>query len=169
MAVTRLDKIAGIHLESVKHTANLLNGNVVQLGNLVAGETELYEVKVPSTNAEVTDGVYLLHATPELDADPRKKGLKHFVVEAGTAGRAYHVEVGDVVTITSDLIEGTPVVGNYVVPQLSSVQLEASTDGTTIDSAGTGVIAPRLQFRVERETTLGYDNSQAWVLRVVKA
>jgi hypothetical protein len=169
MGVVRLDKIAGIHLESVRHTADLLNGNVVQLGDLVDGETELYEVKVPTTDADITDGEFLLHATPEVDPDPRKKGLKHFKVLAGQEGRAYHLTVGDIVTLTEDLIDGTPVVGQYVVPQLNSIKLEASADGTTADQAGTGSLVPRLQFRVERETTLGYENDRAYVLRVVKA
>lgn len=169
MAVVRLDKIAGVHLASVKHTANLLNGNIVQLGALEVGETELYNVKVPSADADVTNGEFLLHATPEVMADPRQAGLKNFVVEAGDAGRGYHLMKGDIVTLTEDLIDGIPVVGDYVVPQLNSIKLEASLDGTTADLAGTGSLTPSLQFQVIQETTLGYDNAKAFVLRVVKA
>jgi hypothetical protein len=168
MAVIRLDKIAGTHLESVKHTEELKNGYFVQLGALEAGETELYNVKLATTDDELQEE-FLLHATPEVDPDPRKAGLKHFAVPAGEAGRAYHLQKGDVITLTEDLFDGTPVVGKYAVPQLNSLKLEASDDGTTLGQNGTTPIEPSLVFKVDRETTLGFDNMRAFVLRVVKA
>jgi len=169
MAVTRLDKVAGIHLESGKYSSDLLNGNVALLGALEAGETELYNMAVATTDEELTNDEFLFHATPEVDADPRNAGLKNFSVKAGEAGRFYHLQVGDIVTITDDLVEGTTAVGEFVVPQLGSVKLSASTDGTTADVAGTGTVSPRLQFRVEQKTTLGFDAESATVLRVVKS
>lgn len=168
MAVVRLDKIAGIHLASVKHNADMTNGLFVQLGDLVAGETELYEVAVPSVDADLQKE-FLLHATPEVDPDPRKAGLKHFVVQAGGQGRAYHLAVGDIVTLTNDLIDGTPTVGQFAVPQLGSMKLEASADGATLAEDGTTPVEPRLQLKVIQATSLGYDNSDAVALRVVKA
>jgi hypothetical protein len=168
MAIVRLDKIAGIHLESVTHTDVLKNGYVVQLGDLVAGETELYEVKIPTTDEDLQQE-FLLHATPEVDPDPRKAGLKFFQVEAGDRGRAYHLVKGDIVTLTADLIDGTPTVNKYVVPQLNSLKLEASDDGKTLAQDGTTRVEPSLVFQVIQQTTLGYDNDQAYVLRVIKA
>ena len=164
MAVIRLNKITGDHLESVVHTEDMVNGLFVQLGELVEGETELYEVKVPATESDLVDE-FLLHATPEVDPDPRKAGLKHFVVEAGTAGRTYHLERGDVITLTEDLIDETPVVGEYVIPQVGSLKLVASADKKA-DASG---IEPSLVLKVERETTLGYENDKAYQLRVIKA
>lgn len=168
MAVTRLDKIAGIHLANVQHTAVMKNGNVVQLGSLVDGETELYHAKVATTDADLQKE-FMLQATPEVDPDPRKAGLKHFEVAVGDKGRVYHLAKGDIVTLTADLIDGTPVVGEFVHPQLNSIKLEASADGKTADVAGTGSIEPALVLEVIQETTLGFDNDQAFVLRVVKA
>lgn len=168
MAVTRLDKIAGIHLDSVKHNADMTNGLFVQLGALETGETELYAVKQATVDADLLDE-FLLHATPEVMADPRKSGLKDFVVTSGTAGRAYHLVKGDIITLTDDLIDGTTVVGQFAVPQLASFKLEASADGTTLKQDGTTPVEPSLVLQVIQKTTLGYDNSNATVLRVIKA
>jgi hypothetical protein len=165
MAVVRLDKIAGVHLESIVHTEDMTNGLFVQLGNLVDGETELYEVEVPQTDDDLKKE-FLLHATPEVMADPRKAGLKHFVVEKGDAGRAYHLTKGDVITLTADLIDGTPVVGKYVVPQVGSLKLEASEDGL---GGSDGQQEVSLVWEVIQKTTLGYDAAEAYVLRAVKA
>lgn len=165
MAVIRLDKITGGHLESVKHIANMTNGLFVQLGDLVDGETELYDVAVPQTDADLAKE-FLLHATPEVMADPRQAGLKHFVVEAGDAGRAYHLVKGDVITLTADLIDGTPVVGEFAVPQTGSLKLETSPDGK---GGSTGAIEVSLVLEVVRKTMLGYDGTDAYQMRVVKA
>lgn len=165
MAVTRLDKITGGHLESIVHNADLTNGLFVQLGALVSGETELYEVAIPQTDEDLQKE-FLLHATPEVMADPRQAGLKHFIVEKGDAGRGYHIVKGDTITLTADLFDGTPVVGEYAVPQIGSLKLEASPDGLG-GSDGTKEVS--LVWEVVRKTTLGYDASDAYVLRAVKA
>ena len=168
MAVVRLNKITGNHLESVVHTQNMTNGLFVQLGELVTGETELYHVKTATTDADLKDE-FLLHVTPQVDPDPRKAGLKHFVLEAGVQGRVYHLIKGDVFTLTVDLFDGTPVVGEYAVPQIGSLKLAPSADGTVLGSDGTTAVEPSLVLKVERKTTLGYDNSDAYQLRVIKA
>ncbi|MGG4105157.1 hypothetical protein AAXB25_14670 [Paenibacillus lautus] len=165
MAVTRLDKITGGHLESIKHTANMTNGLFVQLGDLVDGETELYEVVIPQTDEDLAKE-FLLHVTPEVMADPRQAGLKHFVVEAGDAGRAYHLVKGDVITLTADLIDGTPVVGEFAVPQTGSLKLETSPDGK---GGSTGAVEVSLVLEVVRKTMLGYDGTDAYQMRIVKA
>ncbi|OME53987.1 hypothetical protein BSK59_15515 [Paenibacillus odorifer] len=162
MAVIRLDKITGGHLESIRHTAVLKNGHFVQLGALISDETELYSVEV-ATDAADLKKEFLLHATPEVMADPRFAGLKHFQVEAGDQGRAYHLVKGDVITLTADLIDGTPVVDQFVVPQLNSLKLEASPDGLQ------GSDETSLVFVVVRKTTLGYDGDDAYQLRVIKS
>lgn len=162
MAVIRLDKITGGHLESIRHTVVMKNGYFVQLGSLVSGETELYTVETAQDEADLKKE-FLLHATPEVQADPRKSGLKHFQVEVGEEGRAYHLVKGDVITLTADLIDGTPVVNQFVVPQVNSLKLEASVDGLQ------GTAETSLVFEVVRKTTLGYENADAYQLRVVKS
>jgi hypothetical protein len=162
MAVIRLDKITGGHLESIRHTAVLKNGHFVQLGDLIGEETELYAVELAAVDADLQKE-FLLHATPEVDADPRKAGLKNFEVAVGDQGRAYHLVKGDVITLTDDLIDGVTVKGQFVVPQVASLKLEASPDGLQ------GTTVTSLVFEVVRKTTLGFDNAPASQLRVTKA
>lgn len=159
MAVTRLDKITGSHLESIQAPSVLLNGYFLQLGELVDGETEMRKATAVVDPKAV--GEIVFHATPEVMADARKTGLKHFQVEALTAGRGYHLSKGDRITLTEDLFETVPVVGTYVTPQAGSFLLDTYDAVADIDNA--------IVLKVIRETTLGYDNSQAFVLQVTKA
>jgi len=162
MAVVRLDKIAGTHLASIVGATDMTNGLFVQLGDLVEGSRETYNAE-QATVATLGDE-FVLHATPEVMYDPRKAGLKDFVLEAGDVGRAYHLTKGDVITLTGDLFASTPVVGQYAIPQVDSMTLDASVDKT--DGLNP---EPSLVFEVIEETTLGYDMTTAYALRVIKA
>jgi hypothetical protein len=153
MAIVRLDKIAGIHLESIKASEVLKNGYFVELGGLVAGESELRSAgKVASVTGDI-----VFHHTAEVDPDPRKAGLKNFQVEAGDAGRGYRLVKGDIITLTDDLFVADPIVGEIQAPQAGSYLLG--------DSLGTESV----QLKVLAETTLGFEAQQAFVLQVVKA
>lgn len=158
MAVIRLDRITGSHLESIKAPEQIKNGYFLQLGALVDGETELREA-TKIIDAE-TEGEIVLHATPEVMADARKTGLKHFVVEGGEAGRGYHLTKGDRITLTVDLFTTTPVVNGFVSPVAGSFLLDTFEQGTDKSA---------IVFKVTRETTLGYDNDEAYTLQVTKA
>jgi hypothetical protein len=157
MAIVRMDKVAGTHLESIKADVVLKNGYFVELGGLVVGETELREVTAP-TNIETGDIVF--HSTAEVDPDPRKAGLKHFEIEAGKAGRGYRLVKGDIMTLTADLFASIPVVGDILAPQVGAFTLEA------FDSLA---VNPAIQVKVIQETTLGYDSAQAFAVQVIKA
>ena len=158
MAIVNLDKVAGQHLSSIIADEDLTNGLFGQLGDLVEGERETYEF-LPVT--DVADEV-ILHATPEVMYDPRKKGLKDFVLEAGTVGRGYHLERGDIITLTEDLFTDTPTVGEFAIPQEGSRKLTTSVDGNT-----DGGEKPSLVFKVIEVTTLGFDATTAYALRKV--
>lgn len=153
MAIVRLDKIAGIHLESIKANEVLKNGYFVELGGFVAGESELREAgKVADVAGDI-----VFHATAEVDPDPRRAGLKHFEIEAGKAGRAYRLVKGDIMTLTADLFTAIPAVGEKQAPQVGSFLLG--------DSLGTESVV----VKVLAETTLGFDAEQAFVVQVIKA
>jgi hypothetical protein len=153
MPIVRLDKIAAQHLASVRsETDILLNGYFVQLGGLIEGEQELYTATAPT---DISNEV-LLHATPEVDPDPRRAGLTNFQVEIGEEGRVYHLAVGDVITLTADLFDGAVAVDDVVVPQVGSYRL-AVGDATT----------SRLSAVVIQETMIGYDNEPAFAIRVL--
>ncbi len=154
MAVIRLDKIAGTHLESIQAPEELKNGFFLQLGALVAGEKEL---RTATKVVDNTKGGIVLHATPEVDPDPRKAGLKHFTVAQGEAGRGYRLVEGDIITLTEDLFASAPVIGDEVSPQNGGFLLDTSIG----DEA--------LVLEVIEETTLGFDYEKAFALSVKKA
>jgi hypothetical protein len=156
MAIVRLDKIAGTHLESIVAEETLLNGYFVELGGLVDGEAELRQAgKV----ADVT-GDIVFHHTAEVDPDPRKAGLKHFEVAVGEAGRAYRLVKGDIVTLTEDLFDVAPLVGDVLAPQAGSFKLG------DFDPA---LVQPTVQVKVIQETSFGFDAQKAFAVQVIKA
>lgn len=157
MAIVRLDKVNGEHLESIVADEVLKNGYFVELGGLVEGETELREVTAP---LDVENGDIVFHSSSEVDPDPRRAGLKHFEVEAGTAGRAYRLVKGDIMTLTEDLFATNPNVGDLVAPQVGAFTLDE------FDALDTN---PAIQLRVLQATTLGFDAETAFAVQVVKA
>lgn len=157
--IVNLDKIQACYagnIVSIKYdTGALENGRVVVLNGLADGEREVYNVTTPT---DVTTQEVLLHATPEVLYEAGKT-IGDFELAAGKIGRAFHLTVGDVFTITNDGIDGTPVVGQYLVPQNNSFKLAVAADLT----GGTRFAAEIIEL-----TTLGYDNNSATVVRVVK-
>jgi hypothetical protein len=150
----RLDKIAGTHLESIRSADVLRNGYLVELQDLIVGERELYTATAPTA---LTNEL-LLHATPEVMYDSLANSLDDFLVEANEEGRAYHLTVGDVITMTADLFTGVPVVGELVVGTVGSYLL-------TPVAPATGTTA-RTQLRVIEQTVLGYNAQTAYALKV---
>jgi hypothetical protein len=167
MAIVRLDKVNAAYsgnLESLKFGADATNGLFVHVGNLVTGERELHDVVAPSATTFEKQEV-VLHASPEVMYDERKYKLADFVLDAGVAGRGYHLTEGDVVTLTSDLFTAAPTVGQFVVPDdASSMKLKPSADGTV--TVGTTVYNPKFQAKVIEQTTL--DGATAYAIKVLK-
>lgn len=161
MAIVRLDKVQASYngnLESLRFATEKTNGIFVKLGGLVAGQRE---VRTALTPANIATDVIVLHATPEVEYDPRKSGLKNFTVKAGEEGRGYHLVLGDIITLTEDLVESgaTIVLNDILTPQVGAEILEKPADPAT----------SRLQLQVIEVTTLGYDNQRALALQVIKA
>ena len=153
MAIVRLDKIAGNHLSNGRHATDvMLNGYFVELGGLVAGERETYNITAP---ADVLATVVLLHASPEVMYDPRQSALEDFFVEIGEECRLYHLTVGDIVTLTEDLFTAPVAVGDVLSAQVGSYKLGALVAGA------------RVTFEVIEATTLGFNNIPAYAVRVV--
>jgi hypothetical protein len=160
MAIVRLDKVHATYngnLESVKFVAAQTNGVIAVLNGLAAGEREVQNAIAP-TDA-LTQEIVLVSA-PEVMYDPRKQGLKDFVIDAGTAVRAYHLAAGDIITITDDLIDGVSVLGQYLVPVNGEFKLNPAADLTG---------ATRFAAKVIEKTTLGAEGSAATAFQVVKA
>lgn len=100
-----LDKInPSAHIETVVAEENLKNGQFLKLG-LLGDDGESRLVTKPKTELEAH--VFLADAPlsyghPDFD-------LATYEVKAGKAGRAYHLTVGDVISVTPDLADGVKV------------------------------------------------------------
>jgi hypothetical protein len=164
----RLDKLMATkigNIESIRCASNLVNGNVCTLGALVTGEREIFNA---ITSTDLTVSEFLLVATPEYDPMSRTNNVEDFVLTAGVTGRGYHLQAGDIFTVTQDLIDGTPAIGGFVVPQEGSFRLAYSATGTALDEAG-GTVIPRFQGRIVEQDVLGTNPVPAWVIQVVNS
>ncbi len=128
--VVRLDKVKAVYhgnIFSVKHSADLENGQVVKLGTLA--DRDLYNVVVPTAG----DGDLAIIAAPEVVVDQfllEKAALENFYTPAGKAVRAYGLEKHDIVSISYTaltLLASAPVVGNYVVADTGLKLAEAAS------------------------------------------
>lgn len=163
--IVRLDKcqasIAG-NITSIQHTSTIDNGSLVNLGALISGETDVYTAATPVTATLATEEALLVYS-PEVTYTPGTH-LKDFTNLADTPARAYHVTVGDVITITDDGIDGTTVVGEYVITQDGSFSpIANSTIGSTRFSA---IVIEKGYFGY---TGTGWAKKASTTMRVVKA
>lgn len=160
--IVNLDKLQAKkngNLESLQHTVDVPNGSVAHVGTLVSGTRNVFNVVVPAT-ATIGNTEVVLIASPEYNYLPGKS-LEDFVNVTGTNMRAYHLHAGDIFTISDDGIDGTTVVGQYLIPQNGSLKLAAAADL----SGGTKFAA-----KVINKTTIGFGNAKAaTVVQVVKA
>lgn len=162
--IVRLDKVQASYngnIESVVHTANVDNGSICNLGDLVIGETELRALATPATATLATEEVILI-ASPEINYETGK-GLKDFTNVANKPMRGYHLTKGDIVTITyagiTCLANDIPVKGNHVIQADGSLKLTESAAIGATSFAG----------RIIDLTTLGYDSTPAAVIQIVKS
>lgn len=124
----RLDKLQatyGGNIESVIGTKDLKNGAITVIGGLVTGQREVVQGATP---VDVITEEILLVASPEIVYEKEKHNILDFVNKAGERYRAYHFTIGDIVTITDDMITGTSVVGQYLIPANGSEKLKAAAD-----------------------------------------
>lgn len=118
---------AGGRVFSVIHEADLLNGNLGFIGGYVAGETEIRDFVVPTTEL-IGKEMPVLIMKPEIIYEQytqAQKRLTLFVNEANKATVGLPLEVNDEFEVSKDLITGTPVKDQYVVLENGSVKLKA--------------------------------------------
>lgn len=151
-SVVRTDALTGTdvrsQLVSVKYmgtdgkTATAIdNGHVVAIDALVEGEREIFVGK-DMTGSESLGDVVLI-ASEETMYDNLKKNLDDFTNAADDIARGYHLNHGDMFSVTSDALEGTPAVG-------SKVALKA---GTKLEVGGSGTVIGKI---IAIETTYRY-------------
>lgn len=129
--VVRLDRIKSArdgNVDSVKHTVDMENGFVFHATALASGEREIKSVVVPTAASILTDELLLHGSVPLTYIEGQLK--IDFILKAGKPGRGFHMEKGDIVSISDRVIDGTTVVGQYVIPQADSLKLAVATDLT---------------------------------------
>ncbi|WP_405168525.1 hypothetical protein [Paenibacillus sp. FSL H3-0286] len=121
----RLDKMQATYsgnIESVLLNVDLENGAITTIGGLVDGKREVVHGATP---VNVSAEEVLLVASPEIVYESDKHNILDFVNKAGKPARAYHYAVGDTVTITDNMITGTSVKNQYLIPENGSAKLKA--------------------------------------------
>lgn len=123
MAIVRKDKLlAGYNgnLESViihdnegKNLVESTNGVFVVVEGLMPNEREVKKARLASEADRASD-VLLIHNS-EVMYDERKYRLEDFRIKAGKVARAYRLYDGDIITLTTDLFEGSVSVGDNLI------------------------------------------------------
>lgn len=99
------------------------NGNVVVVGGLVSGETNVYTATTPAANSALS--TLALIATPELIYTTPDKDYTKFRNEAGEIARAYRLRSGDIFSATIEAFGGRATLDAVVVGDV--VECQAST------------------------------------------
>lgn len=122
-AVVRTDNLTGTdvrsQLASLRYmgaagdTATAIdNGHVVKLDKLEDGEREIFVAKDLEGSEALGD--VILVASEETMYDNLKKNLDEFENEAGDIARGYHLNSGDMFSVTDEALSGSPSVGATV-------------------------------------------------------
>jgi hypothetical protein len=136
--VVRLDLLkavyGGAHIHSVQSAEVIQNGHVGKVGNLKAGEREVRDFLKPTDLA--TDKAVLV-AQDEIMYDQvrmSQNNLANFSIPAGKPFRAYDLEIGDIFSVSKDMVTALAsdvVVGNKVVLTVGSHKLSEAATVTT--------------------------------------
>lgn len=144
-AVIRTDKMFGtddrvgiysfVYFDGNNDAADIDNGNVVLLGQLMEGERELYKATAPTASSDLHNVVIV--ASPELTYDQRLRSLDDFYNKAGVPARAYTFHKNQIFSVTKDALDGkeSPEVGDVVELKAGTklnVAAEATQDSTVV-------------------------------------
>lgn len=144
----------------------LQNGTPIVLGSLVTGEIDLYHSTVTGMSGSLATAELLLFASPEVMYEAGNAEDDYYLATGGV-GRAYHLTVGDVFTITSGTYEGTAAVGDCIVALVTGTVV-TGLPGYLLTAETAAIAGWRLVSRVIELTTLGYDGDTAAKVRVIK-
>lgn len=136
--VVRLDSVAAVygtgHLYSLQAGEVVQNGFAGKVGNLKAGEREVRDFLKP---ADLAKDKAVLVAQDEIIYDQTRKSqgnLANFQIEAGDVFRGYDLAVGDVFSVSKDVVTALAsdvVVGNKVTLTVGSYKLAEKASVTT--------------------------------------
>jgi hypothetical protein len=136
--VVRLDSIAAVygtgHLYSLQSAEVIQNGFVGKVGNLLANEREVRAFEKP-TDLATDKAVLVAHDEIIYDQTRKSQGnLANFEIEAGKVFRGYDLTVGDVFSVSKELVDAIGadvVVGNKITLTVGSHLLTEKASVTT--------------------------------------
>lgn len=118
------NKIAAMNIDafnrSIVCASDLENGNVVVLASksATAGESEVWTATIPAT-ATLNDGLWMVYSPEVVVTNAQYKGLdpdpRNFLCTSGEIWDAFRLQVGDIVTLTDDSLNGTKSTNEFVV------------------------------------------------------
>lgn len=144
----RIDNMSGTvlgkDLVSVKFQksgvdAEIENGNVVLIGDLVEGEREVRLATAPAKDSPLSK--IALIATPELVKAQKYTVLEDFINEAGSISRGYRLTNGCIFSVSAACLTGTAAVKNVVELAASSTKLKVVASATASTTTVGKVIA----------------------------
>jgi|GEM_PF-2473592 len=126
--MVRLDKVRagydGNIVTLVNANADMDNGSVCHVGDLVSGQTQEYQVVQPTSTSILNTPIVLIKSAEFTGpAYYPNTTLKDFYNPQGQPMRGYFLNVGDEFTITTTGISGNAAVDSYLVPTAGSYML----------------------------------------------
>lgn len=158
-AVIRTDNMAGTdtrsmlvsarYFDSNGKMAEIENGCVVKVEELIEGERELFKAVDVAADDELKDVVIL--AAPEVPYDERLRNLEDYINEEGKNIRGYRFHTGDIFSLTLEgfVADATPVAGDIVELAAGTklkVVKEATAGSTTVGKIHDVEVAGRHTF-----------------------
>lgn len=141
--IVRLDNMLGTtansYLDSIRfydannEEAEIENGSVVLVGDLLQDERELHKATAVAANSDVKS--VGLVANPEVMYDERLRDIVYYTNRAGQNVRIYYLHSGDEFSVTPD---GFKTATNYKVAVGDAVELAAGTQMQIVKTATSG-------------------------------
>lgn len=152
-----LQSVAVGNLVNLKTAFEVKNGHVLSVG--AKDSAEVYAGVLPATATLGTEPLVLIFndETTKNDYDNITTGSTHV---AGTILRGYYLTAGDKVDFDALLLDGSPAVGKYLIPQNGSGKLVVADDLTD---------ETKLAFQIKAATKIGFAKRNAWEAVVISA
>lgn len=132
-STVRLDKVKSVynsHIFSVRATQLLENGHFVKLGDLEAKNIEVHGMAVPKAKDKlvlIANPAIIYDNTSRMGADQER----YYFMETGEVVRAYEIVENDVISVSKLGIDGTAVVGEYLVAGAGTKLVPSSSPATS--------------------------------------
>lgn len=107
------------NIETIVADIDLDNGSFVAIGGLAGMGGEVVKAEAPT---DVTTQEVLLVASPEVVYDV-KESIYDFYNPAGKPTRAFHLYAGDIIGVSSNMIDGEAVKDQFLIPKNGQVKL----------------------------------------------